>query len=118
MSRRPAVLLVTLLLTALLAAVPAGAQESGPEKLAEVTDEAEYRTALADLSADNSGPHTIVLSADIVIAGSTDPEYTGNQPLTIDGQGQFTLDGSGGAVDWPGPVTIEGSVLTGNEVTS
>jgi hypothetical protein len=38
-----------------------------------VATEAEYRQALMDLSADNTGPHVIEVTADITIAGATDP---------------------------------------------
>lgn len=59
-----------------------------------VGDEAAYRAALAALSADPTGLHTIVLSADITVDDGTDPTYTGTRELTIDGRG-FALDAAG-----------------------
>lgn len=59
-----------------------------------VNDEAGYRSALAQLSADDSGPHRIELGADVVVDHGADPAYSGTQPLTIDGNGH-TLDGAG-----------------------
>jgi predicted outer membrane repeat protein len=59
-----------------------------------VGTEAEYRAALATLSADASGSHTIDLTADILVDDGTDPTYTGAQDLTIDGHGHY-LDGDG-----------------------
>jgi hypothetical protein len=59
-----------------------------------VGDEAAYRAALATLSADASGPHTIDLAADITVDDGTDPTYTGDQELTIRGHG-FALDAAG-----------------------
>ena len=67
---------------------------AGPETAVSVDDETEYRNAVTTLSADNTGPHTITLTQDIVLTGTTDPTYTGTQPLTIDGAG-FLLDGGG-----------------------
>jgi hypothetical protein len=116
----------------------AGLASTGPAAAAAVTvtTEAQYRSALATLSADGSGPHTVTLGADITITGGTDPAYTGSQALTIDGDGH-TLSGgdtrrvlagtpsgsprltitditlrdgfaafSGGAVTWAGPVSV------------
>ena len=69
----------------------ASAPSTAAETATTVTDEAGYRAALATLSADATGPHTIDLGADITVDDGTDPTYTGTQPLTIDGHG-FTLD--------------------------
>jgi hypothetical protein len=52
-----------------------------------VTNEAEYRQALADLSADDTGLHVILLEADFTVGGASDPVYSGVTPLTIDGKG-------------------------------
>ena len=73
--------------------VPVATTEpAGPaETSLSVGDEAAYRAALASLSADASGPHAIELTADITVDDGTDPTYTGDQDLTIDGHG-FTLD--------------------------
>jgi len=57
------------------------------------TDEAGYRSALATLSGDGSGPHRIELGADVVVDDGTDPVYSGTRPLTVDGNGH-TLDGA------------------------
>jgi hypothetical protein len=74
-----------------------------------VADEVGYRSALTALSSDPTGPHVIEVSADIVLASSDDPLYTGTQPLTINGNG-FALDGSGNSsilrVDPPTPVSV------------
>jgi hypothetical protein len=111
-----------------------------------VADETQYRAALTSLSADNSGAHTITLSADVTITGGTDPTYTGAQALTIDGDGH-TLSGGGtrrvlvgavgtspkltltdvvirdafatsggGAVRWKGPVDVVDAQLLENRV--
>ncbi len=69
-------------------AAPAGATN------ATVGTEAQYRTALTNLSGDASGPHTITLNADIVLSGGSDPTYTGTQALTIDGDGH-SIDANG-----------------------
>lgn len=74
-----------------LTAVPAQAQTAA-ETSPVVSTETQYRSAVATLSGDNSGPHTITLGADITITGATDPTYVGTQPLTIDGDGH-TLSG-------------------------
>ncbi len=66
----------------------------GAESTLGVGDEAAYRAALATLSADASGPHTIELTADITVDDGTDPTYTGSQPLTVEGHG-FALDAAG-----------------------
>jgi predicted outer membrane repeat protein len=127
---------------AAVAVVVAGAPASATT--ISVATETEYRNALTTLSADGSGPHVIEVTADITIAGATDPVYTGTQPLTINGNGN-TLDGgnnsrildhntsvlltvnevtmangapaggaNGGAVEADGPVTITDSTFTGN----
>ena len=60
-----------------------------------VSTETEYRAALATLSGDSSGPHTITLTADItLVLASPDPTYSGTQDLTIDGAGH-TIDANG-----------------------
>jgi predicted outer membrane repeat protein len=108
----------------------------------DVATEAEYRQALQDLSADANGPHTVNVTADIVVAGAADPLYSGDEDLTINGNGHtisgggnssildtvgagditFTditlVDGStaldGGAVTANGDVTIQNSTLHDN----
>lgn len=59
-----------------------------------VADEAGFRTALAALSGDASGPHTITVTADIALDDGTDPTYGGTQPLTVEGGGH-TIDAGG-----------------------
>lgn len=59
-----------------------------------VDDEASYRAALATLSTAASGPNTIEVGADIVVDDGTDPTYTGDADLVIDGNGH-TLDAAG-----------------------
>ncbi|NND03817.1 MAG: hypothetical protein HKN91_13625, partial [Acidimicrobiia bacterium] len=54
-------------------------------------DEASYRTALGALSANPNGPHTLELAGDIDLTGSGHPTYSGDQDLTIIGNG-FTID--------------------------
>lgn len=66
---------------ALVPTLPAGATTTS------VANEAQYCAALAALSGDGSGPHTITLTADVVLDDGTDPTYTGSQPLTLDGDG-------------------------------
>lgn len=58
----------------------------------DVATEAELRTALT--TASNSEPNVINITADITIAGATDPLYVSTQPLTVQGNGH-TLDGAG-----------------------
>lgn len=79
--------------------------------------EAEYRSALAALSADNSGPHTLTLTADIDLTAGVDPTYSGGQPLTVDGDGH-TIDAGGARrafarFDGTPTVTFTDVVLTG-----
>jgi hypothetical protein len=131
---------------ALAPATGAGAQTAAAEgSNPHVTDEAGFRSALASLSS-SPVPSTITLDADIVLDDGTDPTYTGTQPLTIDGQGftlsgndesrvltatggtkpllvlrDITVSdgyttGSGGAVDWPGPVTVQDATFRDNRV--
>jgi predicted outer membrane repeat protein len=50
-----------------------------------VANEAQYRAAIIAASADGSGPHTITITADFVIDDAGDPQYSGAQPLTING---------------------------------
>lgn len=79
------------LLAATVALVPAAqAGATTPS----VANETQYRAALAALSADGSGPHTVTLTADIVLSGGTDPSYTGTQALTVDGDGH-SIDANG-----------------------
>jgi len=62
-----------------------------------VSDESTYTSALASLSGDTSGAHTINITAsfDITTSSSaTNLFYTGSQSLTIEGNG-FTIDGTG-----------------------
>lgn len=59
-----------------------------------VDDEASYRAALASLSTAPSGPNTVELGADIVVDDGTDPTYTGDADLVVDGNGH-ALDGAG-----------------------
>jgi hypothetical protein len=116
---------------------------SGAETSTTVSDEAEYRAALNALSADNSGPHTITLEADIVLDDGGDPTYSGTQALTINGAG-FGIDAggtsrilfqnttaaltvtnitmangstpnAGGAINNDGDLTVNGATFTGNE---
>jgi hypothetical protein len=110
-----------------------------------VATEAEYRNALTALSGDNSGPHVIEVTADITIAGATDPAYAGTQPLTINGNGHTingdnnsrvlffnssalvtmndltvtggTQAGDGGGVVALGAVTVDNSAFTANTST-
>lgn len=58
-----------------------------------VDSEASYRAALSALSGDQAGPHTIEFTGDVVFdgLGGGDAVYTGDQDLTILGNG-FTLD--------------------------
>ena len=141
MRQLPRFLPVVALIGALF--VPALAEPAGATPVV-VNGEGQYRAALTVLSGDTTGPHTITLGADITITGATDPTYTGSQPLTIDGAGRtlsggdtrrvlvgnsasdprLTLDdvivrdgfttGSGGAVDWEGPVDVVDSQLLDN----
>jgi hypothetical protein len=111
-----------------------------------VGSEAEYRSALGSLSSgDVEG--SITFDADIVLEDGTDPIYSGTQALTIDGNGfslsgndqsrvlaateaakpmltirDITVShgasgGSGGAVEWPGPVTVLDSTFEDNAVS-
>lgn len=79
---------VLLAALALAPARPAGATTTS------VANETQYRNALNTLSGDGSGPHTITLTADIVLSGGTDPTYIGTQPLTLDGDGH-SIDANG-----------------------
>ena len=135
-------LLVALAGTVVVAG-PAGARGGADTRI--VSNDAEYRAALTDLSATATGPALVVLDADVTVVGGADPTYTGAQPLTIDGDGH-TLSGggtrrvitrllpgplltvtditvtggwstdSGGAVSWPGPVTVTGATFEDNHV--
>lgn len=84
-----------------------------------VGDEASYRAALASLSGE-PGPNVIVLAADIVVDDGSDPTYTGDGPLTVDGGG-FSLDAAGAnrllVVDsaQDAPVSITDLALSGGE---
>ncbi len=78
----------------LLAALALAPVRPADATTASVANETQYRNALTTLSADGSGPHTITLTADIVLSGGTDPTYTGTQPLTLDGDGH-AIDANG-----------------------
>ena len=77
-----AVALLAASAAAFVPAAPAGATT------ATVANETQYRNALTTLSGDTSGPHTITLSADIVLSAGTYPTYTGTQDLTLDDNAQ------------------------------
>jgi predicted outer membrane repeat protein len=109
-----------------------------------VATETQYRDALTALSGDNTGPHVIEVTADIVLDdGTGDPSYTGTRPLTVNGNGHtidaggnnrvlrfatasplltindLTLTGGtdtdgGGAIRAFGSVSVNGSTFTGN----
>ncbi len=107
-----------------------------------VGDEASYRSALTVASSDNTGPHTIEITADFTITGATDPTYSGAQPLTIDGNDHFLsggvtrrilahtstaaltvndlqlsngkASGPGGAISAGGSVTVTDTIFTNN----
>jgi len=87
-------LLSTALLPTALLPTPATAQTAVPESATFVSNATTYRLALAILSADPSGPHSVTLTADIVLDTDNEPHYDGTQALTIDGNG-FSLDGGG-----------------------
>ncbi|MDX1449162.1 MAG: pectate lyase-like adhesive domain-containing protein, partial [Acidimicrobiia bacterium] len=95
----------------LTAAAPASAIEMI------VYDETGYRNALQALSADETGPHTIVLGNDITLASAATPTYSGTRSLTIQGKG-YTLDGGGNsrvlyATSGAGDVTFIDTTITG-----
>ncbi len=83
-----------------------------------VATEAEYRAALTSLGSDPSGPHTIILTADITFAQSGDGVYAGTEELTIDGAG-FTIDanrkGRALRADAAPKVTIRDVTITGGQ---
>ena len=110
------------------------------------SDEASYRQALTDLSADGSGPHTLEITADFSLDDGTDPLYNGAEDLTINGNGH-TIDAQetsrilsfetpasltvndltgrngltpndGGAMTVGGPATINRSTFIGNVAAS
>ncbi len=141
------ILALGLCLVTVASTAVAGAQTVTPEGSSHhVATEAAYRAALAALASEVI-PGTITLEGDIVLDDGTDPTYAGTQPLTIDGQGftlsgneqsrvlaatggskpLLTLrditvsdgasNGSGGAVSWPGPVTVLDSTFEGNAVS-
>ena len=87
--RRVSFLLGLALLPLVGATSPATATPAGPPPTITRTvhDGAEYRAALTELSADESGPHRIVFAADINIGEERLPSYTSTQPLTLAGQG-------------------------------
>lgn len=134
--------LVAVALVASVSSVAGGAEAASLT----VGDEASYRAALATLSADGSGPHTITLTADVELADAGDPVYSGSQPLTVDGDGHsltvtaddtralqvpsavaVTLDeleisggesaGDGGAVEAVGDLTVRTSHVHDNTAT-
>src|SRR5262245_30055894 len=83
--RRPGALGAVLAVVAACVGVLVVAAAPASASLWYVANEAEYRSALSVASGDNTGPHTIELTADITLSGGTDPQYTGPRPLTIDG---------------------------------
>ena len=90
------ILIVTLALPSVAHAGPAATGDTGPPAETSppaVTNETEYRDAITDLSADSSGPHVITLGGPITLVSAVDPEYSGTEDLTIDGNG-FVLDGA------------------------
>ena len=126
--------------TSFVVATPAGAADLT------VTTEAEYRSALATLSANGSGPHTITLGADLTLATAGDPVYSGSTDLTINGDGHTitvtapttralasttpaavtvnlttitgaATTGNGGAISTAGPLTLNESYLHHNSAS-
>lgn len=98
---------------------PAG--DTGVETTIEVTDEATYRQALTDLSADAGGPHVINVLADIVLDDGTDPTYTNaTESLEINGNG-FGIDAQGSSRildhDTDAPLTINDWSVTGGNTS-
>jgi predicted outer membrane repeat protein len=79
-----------------------------------VIDEAQYRQALASLSSDPNGPHTIVIGSSFTIDDGTDPVYNGTASLSIVGNGNV-LDAAGSsrilAFDSSASLTVSGLVL-------
>jgi len=73
--------------------VVGGAPRAGATTIV-VIDEAQYRQALASLSSDSSGPHTIVIASSFTIDDGTDPVYNGTASLSIVGNGSV-LDAAG-----------------------
>ena len=79
--------------------------------------------ALTVLSSDSTGPPTITLGADILLAGAADPVCTSDQALTRDGGGQFTIDGDSNshilsrATSGTVPLTLESDTLEGGLAT-
>jgi hypothetical protein len=95
--RRVSILLVLVVLASFAApAVPALAGPPNPcngSATCTVFNEADYGQALIDLSALALGTGRIELAADVVMTGPTPNDYTGTQPLIIDGNSQFKIDG-------------------------
>ena len=87
----------------------------GANHTVSVATEQEYRDALTDLSAGDTAPHTINVTADITIDDGTDPTYSGTQPLTINGNGH-TLDATNSSRvlnhNSAAALTIEGLTVT------
>jgi hypothetical protein len=81
------ILVAATLLVAGPAALPASATGWS------VANEAQYRAALIAAEADDSGPHTITITADFVIDDAGDPFYGGTRPLTIQGGGHTVTSG-------------------------
>jgi predicted outer membrane repeat protein len=89
-----------------------------------VHDEAEWRAALATLTADTSpGPHTIEIATDFALSSGPTPVYDGVRRLIVDGGGHtVSADGSGfGFLDnqietqWATRLTIRDLTVTGFE---
>jgi predicted outer membrane repeat protein len=59
-----------------------------------VHSQGELRAALAQASADGTGPHTIVIANDFTVQAPS-PTYTGSRPLTIRGGGHLVTGGAG-----------------------
>jgi hypothetical protein len=130
---RRVVLFTTITALAGLVGGPAEARE-GPaaaETTVVVDTAEEYVQAIIDLSADESGPHRLVIGDDLDLSTVAQPEYTSGQPLTVDGgsntitndSGYFlrsdgtapavtvqdlNLTGPGNGVFWPGRLVLRG----------
>ncbi|PKQ25025.1 MAG: hypothetical protein CVT64_12100, partial [Actinobacteria bacterium HGW-Actinobacteria-4] len=80
-ARYVAIVLAALVASVVLVAGPLAPPANATTAI--VATEAAYRDAIADFSADASGPHTITLTADIELTGTDTPRYTGSHDLTI-----------------------------------
>lgn len=86
--RTGALLALVALAAAVLVAGPLSPRASATS--VNVANEAQWRQALADLSLDSAGPHTITITAPFTITNPTlagFPTYEGDQHLTIEGGG-------------------------------